>query len=634
MLLNKGTDSYGSFMSFLLRQYYMTSHNIEMAIHNEIQRDPSVLSKFITSHWKEACKGELRPWKRYSHTEAHHRWYHSTLTTDLGTTIIEIDVLRGSFLVDGAPVGRLSSSVTAHPDYIRLFSNYVFDVQPGSVKGTYVTRAQINGAFYKFSQFGDTIEIIEQRPERELKLFSDTFFGTDLPYGFVNDYSHWFDCVSNEILFRPKSFFDPNFVSEVEYILDLNENVLTEKSTGRKLLDVHGGIFREILKPMSRIEDSLFLHLFVNATMDEITLDLPRKGLHFTLMEYKYLKSKEFDMNVVEHCNIGTLIGLRSGIVLESKNCERIILVPCGALHVSRKNETGHQQVQIINSDREYPVKYFAYRVNNLLWQLEGEDNLSSWLFLALLHATTSSVVEDPSQDKQAQRLPKLSPTREYYPYHLHEMENATWPADIPSMAAHDAFIIIASKIYEHSQSLSFLYPQPMKDEKKQPPFPHSLFLNERAYFQSINKYNSNAWLSCDNYSTKQVSNFSLPKKQLEPSSKQDTIRRLAWSSRTKSLYVTANIQYEVYGKMTELKQVQEFPSVVEWFTLDDIHCYFLSLYHIVVTKSNSFVTFLLSYLGYKHGSRYETLLAYLLAIHNRRKQFPQLPATTKKLRT
>ena len=513
-----------------------------------------------------------------------------------------------------------------------------------------MTKSPISGAYYKFNKFGDCVEIIENNSKGELKLFSDTFFKTDLPHHFVNNYSHWFDSTTNSILFRPKSFFDPNFNSQVEYVLSLQGNILTETATGRKLMDVHGHTFREILKPVSRIEDSSFIHLFVNASLDEITLDLPRKGLHFSLVEQKYMRSKEFDMKVIEHCNIGTLIGLQSGILLESDNSDRIIIVPNGDIQVSSTSEASHQRVRI-NNDTQYPVKYFAYRVNRLLWQLEGEDNLSSWLFLALLHATTSSVIEDlftkqtgtesalrilhssrawqqrPLQEFDLSLLLKiaaLSPERKYYPKHLRQMEYVTWPRSIPTMAAHDAFVIIASKIYDYSQSLAFLYPQPLAEDKEtEHPFPTLLFLNERAYDQSMNKYNSNAWLSRDLYARKQESNFIFAPTHRPPS--QDTsVRRLAWSSRTNHLYAKGDVQYEIYGRMKCLSPIQELPSIVEWSNLNDIPPHILSLYYMAVKKNKTFVTFLISYLGYKYGSNYETLLAYLLAILNNAQKFPK----------
>ncbi|CAD7966336.1 unnamed protein product, partial [Amoebophrya sp. A25] len=73
-------------------------------------------------------------------------WYSHTLEKANGQRqLLQMDVVGGTFLVDGAPCGRLPDEIVNHPDYTRIFQRSIFSVHPvGS--GLYKTSAKLNGA--------------------------------------------------------------------------------------------------------------------------------------------------------------------------------------------------------------------------------------------------------------------------------------------------------------------------------------------------------------------------------------------------------------------------------------------------------------------------------------------------------
>lgn len=43
---------------------------------------------------------------------------------------LQIDIIKGKFLVDGCPVGYLPVEIEKHPDFLRVFGAKSFEVQP------------------------------------------------------------------------------------------------------------------------------------------------------------------------------------------------------------------------------------------------------------------------------------------------------------------------------------------------------------------------------------------------------------------------------------------------------------------------------------------------------------------------
>ena len=129
---------------------------------------------------------------------------------------------------------------------------------------------------------------------------------------------------------------------------------------------------------------------------------LPRMSLSFHLHKDRVV-SKDFGGFEVEQTqHLKTLIGLSKGIILtetkEIKSClvKKKLLVPHGKIIVNRGDK--HQKIDIDCtevSEKNLKPAFFSYEVDFRQKVLRC-DSLTSRLFLACLHAYTSSIFPDP----------------------------------------------------------------------------------------------------------------------------------------------------------------------------------------------------------------------------------------------
>ncbi|KAL9653598.1 hypothetical protein ABK040_000515 [Willaertia magna] len=644
LLLNKkGVNNLTHLQKFLLRRVYFTSLTIENHIYSGIEEFLNVpLNEFAKQHWHDFENGIVGDWERYD------RWYCTEFKTKDTSIMLQIDSLRGALLINGSPIGRLPEQITNHPDYNRIFGNHVFEVQPGSSYNTFVTIHKFKGSIFRFSLLSEkeeNISIVEIRDGKEYILFSHSHFidqNQDLPSIFIENYSHWFESSTNTILFRSVSFVD---TKESLYQLNLATREIKEMSTNRLLVDINSTSFNEIYsKILRRLELKHYIHMFTDVD-NKITIDLPLKNLHFTL-EGDNLKSVEYGMKVANDWNIETLIGINNGIRLVDENpmsTRELLLMPYGKIKVKAERSTGHQMVTI---DMATNHSFFAYSINNRLKRLEGNESLISWLFLCLLHATTSSVIPDPFNNLtgtetaiillQSARIRSsvpfnekeldilhdiynLSPQRNFYPEHLQNMQKIKWPDNIPSMAAHDAFCILVDNVINENQKFVFAYQQ----EKAEPFKNTNLKINIKEYWRSINYYSDTAKISLQfetkpsitkaafsDWYNEKINNVRLITRDILNSNFNNvktTLENFIWDFRNT----------EIFGIS---KKINKWNSVEEWRDIEPISD-FLSLFEIARTaipkgKKYCFI-FLLSFLVYKYPSQCNILEIFKVVMLN-----------------
>jgi hypothetical protein len=209
----------------LLHRVYRVSLRLEQGLYKllipgagmpEIAEGAAPLSLFVRSHWRDAEMGTMGTWRSYPAPAE--RWYYATFTANekLGgkARTIQIDTLRGSFLVDGQPMARLPDEITSNDVYIRVFGDVVLDVQPGAKHGEYVTARQHQGSTFTFSRNESTNEVgeVESRiviqdrraaddgSYRDYELVPHFKFGDgggrEFPRRLIDGYSHWLDTFS------------------------------------------------------------------------------------------------------------------------------------------------------------------------------------------------------------------------------------------------------------------------------------------------------------------------------------------------------------------------------------------------------------------------------------------------------
>jgi hypothetical protein len=392
----------------LLRKGLNVALELEERIH-EVVGKTEALTAFVCRHWTDSNSGTCGKWKQ--HTANAKRWYEASFTGGSSTSVLQVDVLRGKFLVNGAPVGHLPESITSHEDYVRLFGDATFEVQP-TLGGGWKTAASSNGvsyAFYKSAQTGGAPLIIEDRADNDgtivqAQLVSHQHFCGDFPDALVEHYSHWLvlegklptgEVVSERVFFRPARYDHVDFshgctVEGAPFILFLNNGHVVDTIQKSLLVDIKSKSFAELYDNIfNRVAPRSRVHVFKNPTGSMVVLP-QLGGLQFHV-EGNVIRSHEFGSRVSPNQCVGTLVGLRHGLLLYGPTGDRTLLMP----HAMASRIPGSQDVDIqIDKLREPPL--FVYKVREDLRELQGQKNRLAWLYLAKLHALTAHPLADP----------------------------------------------------------------------------------------------------------------------------------------------------------------------------------------------------------------------------------------------
>lgn len=156
-------------------------------------------------------------------------------------------------------------------------------------------------------------------------------------------------------------------------------------------------MFEHISDIFGTIADVDDIQTFGIAGSGDIRIHLPKLKLDF---RYKPGEDKIFSLqlegaHISRDQNLDTLTGLKNMLVLtyddEAKN--DVLLVPEGKLIVSRRVESGFSHIDLYIFGAS---SYHVYDIDRLMGTLKSNGDLQSNLFLATLHAYTSSCSIDP----------------------------------------------------------------------------------------------------------------------------------------------------------------------------------------------------------------------------------------------
>lgn len=227
--------------------------------------------------------------------------------------------------------------------------------------------------------------------------------------------------------------------------------------------------------------------IFITAE-HQLEVELPRYSMTFTLRQGETaLRSKNHaGMRVDSSQNIGTLIGLKSKLVLkpEGKSAgtlRRMVLVPRGAVSCSRSRD--HVDVVVNTSDLDQ-VRYDVLLVDENPGFLRDSGSLSSKLWLCYLCVLTSGPLLDlltrrtgteeayrilssptlrsfPHFDNESHRslqhIPALSPRRTAH----NHIETVMWSGRIPFLSQHESFWEMATAILDEAREHNRLFGAP-----------------------------------------------------------------------------------------------------------------------------------------------------------------------------
>lgn len=485
-----------------LRMFLRLMENVGISLENDIRKVANEeIKTLIQKHWTRA-KNETFD-RIYFDEEFPHI---SVADITLNSTIqnVTIDIITGSFLVDGLPLSRLPSKIMNEKIYRWFFGDVGFEVQPDA-QGNFSTIHDYNDCTYEFKMVNEKVIIMEKKVNVfEKELIDQKNFIGDFPYYLVNKYSHWWNKGEKSIEFRQKPVGGIHFSKEttIDYRLDLDNRRLIHVQTQRPMLDIKSDGFRKISEHLLRLEHPKYIHVLLKSEHVAIA-ELLRMNLKFTVScdGNSNLMSNEFNgMHVSHSQKIGTLCGLNHGLILESIADDRqILLIPNGNIKIEKVNNFVSVWIDT-EKDLQSPP-FYQYHVDKFCRQLKSSNvSHASWFYLAYLHAITShgeiepftgisgteralqilqsafswsSSPYEPEAVQILSRIADLTPLRKLQK----NMQLVEWPKNIPSRSAQDCFVFIATKLLEDSQRLRSLHDQ---NENSKIKLDTDLKLNER----------------------------------------------------------------------------------------------------------------------------------------------------------
>lgn len=427
--------------------------------------------------------------------EPHQHWLYGNLAQGdrENTLIVQFSILTGQLLVNGAPLNRLPQEYELHPTYQTLFGRSTVETMPSSERGMQFSAKQAFADHNLHFNLGteqntlaETSLIIHASKGNEsFELISPCLLRGRFPTLFVDDYVHWYNITRGYVEFCPR---DRGWVhSDKHWKLHRLENGAWEMRNSGKLLinrrSTTAGRFSQIF---SSLEAASYVHITVDHDTSTLEIDLPRIQLGFStgLQDASIRSHQHRGMFVHENQRVGTLIGLRSKLVLKSGkgNARDKILIPNGK--IVHNKEDDHVSVTI---DQSSSTKTLAYEIDRQLGRVLDNGTLTSKLFLAYLHGLTSFCLPDPltrstgtdaaltilksaavrsfpsiSQENVdlLATIAELTPGREYYPENLQQMETVHWSWKLGFLAQHSEFYESVTSLFKHLRMSQLLHPE------------------------------------------------------------------------------------------------------------------------------------------------------------------------------
>ena len=410
--------------------------------------------------------------------------------------------LDGKFLVNGNAFTRLPELIVNHSLYISYFKNA--DFKAFEINKAYQTEEkkfdEDSTVYFQFKIL-DLPELKINREdalflkefsydnglEKESLLLPDCYFLDFLPKFYIENYSHWLAIKSKRIEFRSKSFENFNIKIPCRFYIDLEHMQMIDNENNKLVIMLNDKLFKEFhTKVFSRLDTKEYMHMLYDQFEKIFYFELPRHNLNFeNIISSDDIISKEFiGYKIASSQNVNTFFGLNEGLVLDpiSEYQNKKIIIPNASYQISASEI--HQQIKA-DLIQFYQPSFFCFEIDHRLQIIKGEESIESWLFIAYLHAITSSIFPDPFLGVQGTvrslqilqsghcfscyplssesirilgLISELSPKRREISRIGHSIEHIVWPIGLSSIAASDLFILLSSVIIYQSNKLKFLY--------------------------------------------------------------------------------------------------------------------------------------------------------------------------------
>ena len=463
----------------LLHRMYKILANHEAGLDDAIRRSwPSYVP---------GCTG----WSPVSRAADH--WLTTNTSAVEGACMtVHYNLLSSELLVNGLALDQPPKKYRTHPLYSTLFGKAVVDVMPTTAPGFQLSTKRTFGGYAVHlglttgSSAGDLI-VQATKDNSTYETVPCDLINTGYPIHFVQDYVHWYSAATDTVEFRPVD--DPwNAFSTAKWTLSrqTGQKLWRLTKAGCSIAGVNSSTSRRVSHVLRPLADYIHIHSILQARGDMLIIDIPTIRLGFSLKRGRSLMmSRESrSMAVDEDQALGTLVGLRSKVVLKSLNGDkRLVLIPeSTTAMISYQREDHHIIVTVPKNSIQ---KVHTLYVDTQLGRLVDNGDVSCKMYLAYLHAVTSSCLIDPltqrtgteqaltilnsaavrSFDQLSQtnialltKIAALSPGRCYYPAHERVMQTVDWNGCLSFLSQHGHFVSAVKALLQQGEQLQICF--------------------------------------------------------------------------------------------------------------------------------------------------------------------------------
>ncbi|KAI6026973.1 hypothetical protein EDC04DRAFT_3092210 [Pisolithus marmoratus] len=462
------------------------SRNLEELVGTAILGGNDGIDRGIAHIWPGYRRG--RRWRRVGGRDC--SWF-TTNTSSSKTQCsqrVHFDVLSGTLLVDGRPMGRLPDEIRTDPTFTLLFGVQALDVLPGDMAGMeYTTRGLIDGYRVYFRMETDEL-IIRAKREADpyvFELVPSQKLVSDLPAALVENHVHWLNLSTQVLEARPIESIWKSSPGNWRLHFSPGSHSMTKGDS--RLIDIRSRTWQMLSERLQPLENPQNIIITLESS-NTVSVDLPRYGLSFFINDDKELECRHpRGMVYDENQSAGTLIGLANKLILRPKakladeDNQRLILVPEGDVSFARQDD--HVKIVIdISGPASKRFRCQMFRIDTDFGCLVGNASLASNIYRAYLHALTSkpSSVDPLTQRTGTEealsilrsaacrsfmkvdvrcaellcRIAELTTRRTWYPKHLQVMQTVDWLAGLPAASQHHDFYLTCSSIKEIQEKL------------------------------------------------------------------------------------------------------------------------------------------------------------------------------------
>lgn len=469
-------------------------HRIESKIRESITTFNDSIAEAINKVWPEPEGAPPRKFAKWQFQPSpNNRWVTSETVASPGTMQQRVDynIIEGSFLVDGRPLGKLPEEYNKDEFFRYVFGDRAYLTYPSSMPGMIYmlacdfSRHQIHIGFRGRCQIirarnsHTTMELIPPETFRSRQ----TDGVPDLPVPLIDNCAHWLNLQNGMIEIRPRSTMYRSKGSDWQ--LDLHTSEAKRRESF--LVDPCSNSFEQIARIIAPFEFRRYMIVFQPRYPKPISVHLPRNEVTFAVNRNGLLESRQLRAMIDTNQDIGTFYGLENKLVLkDSTNYRnRSVLVPMGCPTIKRHFNHVTAFVEPVGNFCKFAVNY---ELNRLDCPVEPR-----FIYLkALFHASTSGILADPLTGRTGveealaclksgysqpwtpldsktcevlSAIANFTPHREYYPPELRSMQKVSWNPELTAVAQHDDYYPIIKDICQQSDLLRTFHPHLMKPD-------------------------------------------------------------------------------------------------------------------------------------------------------------------------